>query len=75
MLHETVFSGIGETYCCPLMAGGQGIAGAFIATLPPERIPPIKEILRRAYLAGGADGPRSFVAVARLAIGRKPIRP
>jgi hypothetical protein len=24
-----------------------------------------------AYLAGGVDGPRSFVAVARLAIGRK----
>jgi trans-aconitate methyltransferase len=64
-----------EDWWDPWAAGGQGIAGAFIATLPPERIPPIKEIVRRAYLAGGADGPRSFVAVARLAIGRKPIRP
>jgi len=54
---------------------GQGIAGAFIAALPPERIPPIKAVVRRAYLAGGADGPRSFVAVARLASGRKAIRP
>ena len=64
-----------EDWWDPWAAGGQGIAGAFIATLPPEHIPPIKEIVRRAYLAGGADGPRSFVAVARLAIGRKPIRP
>ena len=64
-----------EDWWDPWAAGGQGIAGAFIATLPPERIPPIKDIARRAYLAGGADGPRSFVAVARLAVGRKPIRP
>jgi hypothetical protein len=75
LLRETVFSGMGEKSCRPLIAGGQGIAGAFIATLPPERIPPIKDIARRAYLAGGADVPRSFVAVARLAVGRKPIRP
>jgi trans-aconitate methyltransferase len=64
-----------EDWWDPWAAGGQGIAGAFIATLPPERIPPIKKIVRRAYVAGGADGPRSFVAVARLAMGRKPIRP
>jgi hypothetical protein len=64
-----------EGWWDPWAAGGQGIAGAFIATLPPERIPPIKEIVRRAYLAGGADGPRSFVAVARLAMGRRIIRP
>jgi hypothetical protein len=48
-----------------LIADGQGIAGAFIAALPPERIPPIQDIARRAYQAGGVDGPRSFVAVAR----------
>jgi hypothetical protein len=64
-----------EDWWDPWAAGGQGIAGAFMAALPPERIPPIKDIARRAYLAGGADGPRSFVAVARLAVGRKPIRP
>ncbi|MFM7608361.1 MAG: SAM-dependent methyltransferase, partial [Alphaproteobacteria bacterium] len=64
-----------EDWWDPWAAGGQGIAGAFIAALPSERIPPIKDIARRAYLAGGADGPRSFVAVARLAVGRKPIRP
>jgi hypothetical protein len=60
-----------EDWWDPWAAGGQGIAGAFIAALPPERIPPIKDIARRAYLAGGIDGPRSFVAVARLAVGRK----
>ena len=64
-----------EDWWDPWAAGGQGIAGAFIAALPAERIPPIKEIARRAYLAGGVDGPRSFVAVARLAVGRTPIRP
>lgn len=60
-----------EDWWDPWAAGGQGIAGAFIAALPSERIPPIKDIARRAYLAGGADGPRSFVAVARLAEGRR----
>ena len=54
--------------------GGQGIAGAFIAALPSLRIPPIKDIAHRAYLAGGVEGPRSFVAVARLVVGRKPGR-
>ena len=50
---------------------GQGIAGAFVAALPPERLPRVEALARRAYLAGGADGPRSFVAVARLATGRR----
>ncbi|CAH0215904.1 trans-aconitate 2-methyltransferase [Roseomonas sp. CECT 9278] len=50
---------------------GQGIAGAFVAALPPERLPRIEALARRAYLAGAPDGPRSFVAVARLATGRR----
>lgn len=49
---------------------GQGIAGAFVAALPPERLPRVEALARRAYLAGAPDGPRSFVAVARLATGR-----
>lgn len=53
----------------PWRSGGQGIAGAFIAALPAERIPRVEALARRAYLAGGPDGPRSFVAVARLATG------
>lgn len=54
----------------PWAQGGQGIAGAFVAALPPERLPRVEALARRAYLAGAADGPRSFVAVARLASGR-----
>jgi trans-aconitate methyltransferase len=50
---------------------GQGIAGAFVAALPPERLPRVEALARRAYLAGAPDGPRSFVAVARLATGRR----
>lgn len=50
---------------------GQGIAGAFVAALPPERLARVEALARRAYLAGGANGPRSFVAVARLATGRR----
>jgi SAM-dependent methyltransferase len=50
---------------------GQGIAGAFVAALPPDRLPRVEALARRAYLAGAPDGPRSFVAVARLATGRR----
>lgn len=55
----------------PWASGGQGIAGAFVAALPEDRRPRVQAAARRAYLAGGADGPRSFVAVARLATGRR----
>jgi hypothetical protein len=48
---------------------GQGIAGAFVAALPPERLPGVEALARRAFLAGAPDGPRSFVAAARLATG------
>jgi trans-aconitate methyltransferase len=50
---------------------GQGIAGAFVAALPPDRLPRVAALARRAYLAGAPDGKRSFVAVARLATGRR----
>lgn len=55
----------------PWATGGQGIAGAYVATLPPDRLPRVEALARRAYLAGAPDGPRSFVAVARLATGRR----
>jgi trans-aconitate methyltransferase len=48
---------------------GQGIAGAFVAALPSEQQPRVEALARRAFLAGAPDGPRSFVAVARLATG------
>ncbi len=50
---------------------GQGIAGAYVAALPPERLPRVEALARRAYLCGAPDGPRSFVGVARMAVGRR----
>ncbi|MBP0462551.1 methyltransferase domain-containing protein [Roseomonas sp. PWR1] len=50
---------------------GQGVAGAYVAALPPERRPRVEALARRAYLCGAPDGPRSFVAVARMAVGRR----
>ncbi len=49
---------------------GQGIAGAFVVALDPARRAMVRDAARRAYLSGGADGQRSFIAVARLAVGR-----
>jgi len=48
---------------------GQGVAGAYVAGLDPQRRARVEALARRAYLAGAPDGPRSFVAVARLATG------
>ena len=50
---------------------GQGVAGAFVAALPADRLARIEALARRAYLSGAPEGPRSFVAVARLATGRR----
>ncbi len=50
---------------------GQGVAGAYVATLTPERLPRVEALARRAYLCGAPDGPRSFVGVARMAVGRR----
>jgi len=51
---------------------GQGIAGAFVAALDVPQRDAVREAARRAYLGGGSDGPRSFIAVARLAPARVP---
>lgn len=49
---------------------GQGIAGAFLVQLPAAARMRLEQAARRAWLAGAAeDGPRSFVATARLAMG------
>lgn len=52
--------------------GGQGTIGAFIAGLAAERREAVETAARRAFLAGAPDGPRSFVAVARMATGQVP---
>ncbi|HYF06991.1 MAG TPA: methyltransferase domain-containing protein, partial [Acetobacteraceae bacterium] len=51
---------------------GQGVAGAFVVTLDEARRTTLREATRRAYLAGTPDGPRSFVATARMAMARVP---
>jgi SAM-dependent methyltransferase len=44
--------------------GGQGMVGAYVTSLTEEKRTLIEHHLRRAYLAGGEDGPRSFAATA-----------
>jgi ubiquinone/menaquinone biosynthesis C-methylase UbiE len=43
---------------------GQGPVGAYVTSLSEEKKKQIEHHLRLAYLAGGADGPRSFAATA-----------
>ena len=49
--------------------GGQGIAGAFVATLPPDRLPRVGHCA--AAIAPAQRWAALFVAVARLATGRR----
>lgn len=51
---------------------GIDVAEPFLATAR-QRVPGTG--FRRAYRAGSPDGPRSFVAIARLATGRVPAAP
>jgi trans-aconitate methyltransferase len=48
--------------------GGQGFVGAFLVSLPAAERAALEAALRRAW--GADDGPRSFVATARLCQGR-----
>lgn len=51
---------------------GQGTMGAFVMRLDPARRALLRDAALRAFRAGGPDGPRSFLAVARLAVARVP---
>jgi ubiquinone/menaquinone biosynthesis C-methylase UbiE len=48
---------------------GQSTVGAYVTSLPDDKKKHIEQHLRLAYLAGGADGPRSFAATAWAAKG------
>ncbi|MGH7060090.1 MAG: class I SAM-dependent methyltransferase [Stellaceae bacterium] len=50
----------------------QGPVGDYVKSLEPERLAALAEAVRRAYLAGGADGPRSMAATAWAARGIVP---
>ena len=44
--------------------GGQGTVGTYVAGLDSKTRGLLESHLRRAYLCGGDDGPRSFAATA-----------
>jgi SAM-dependent methyltransferase len=54
-------------------ASGEGPIGAYIAGLSPSARVRLEEHLRAAYLAGRADGPRSFAAIAWSCRGVVPV--
>jgi len=44
--------------------GGQGTVGAYVTSLDDEKCTLLENHVRRAYLAGATEGPRSFAATA-----------
>ena len=60
-----------DDYWQPLL-GGQGPVGAYVKSLPDTRQALVREHVRRAYLAGGNDGPRSMAATAWAVRGLVP---
>lgn len=52
--------------------GLDGPAAEYVAKLTPEKRAVLKDAVRRAYLDGEGDGPRSFVAVAWAVKGHVP---
>lgn len=57
-----------DDYWSPLL-GGQGPVGGYVAALEPELQERVREAVRRAYLSGDEDGPRSLTATAWLVTG------
>lgn len=60
-----------DDYWAPYM-GQDGPGPEYMRTLAPAQVAPLKEALRRAFLAGDPDGPRSFTSVAWAVKGRTP---
>jgi ubiquinone/menaquinone biosynthesis C-methylase UbiE len=54
------------------IANAQGPVGDYVKRLPPDRLGTIAAAVRRAYLAGQPDGPRSMAATAWAARGLVP---
>src|SRR3954465_14568200 len=53
-------------------AGGQGRLGGYVAGLSEEKRVRLQDAVRKAYCAGGKDGPRSFSATAWAMRGEVP---
>ena len=60
-----------DDYWTPI-ADAQGPVGDYVKGLPPDRLNNLAAAVRRAYLAGAADGPRSMAATAWAACGTTP---
>jgi SAM-dependent methyltransferase len=60
-----------DDYWQPLL-GGQGPVGGYVAGLEPGKRPEIEEAVRRAFLCGAPDGPRSLTATAWVVSGIVP---
>ena len=58
-------------YWEPLL-GGQGPVGSYVLRLPLERRRHLEARVRRAYLSGAPDGPRSLTATAWVVRGIVP---
>lgn len=54
------------------IANAQGPVGDYVKRLAPDSLDRLTEAVRRAYLAGRADGPRSMAATAWAARGNAP---
>jgi hypothetical protein len=54
------------------IANAQGPVGDYVKRLPSGRLEPLAAAVRRAYLAGGPDGPRAMAATAWAARGLVP---
>ncbi len=60
-----------DDYWAPYV-GGDGPYAAYVATLDSTAGATLTDAVRRAYLSGMADGPRSFAASAWAVRGRVP---
>jgi SAM-dependent methyltransferase len=58
-----------DDYWKPLL-GGQGPVGGYVAALEPALRDRVAEAVRKAYLSGDSDGPRSLTATAWVVTGR-----
>jgi len=58
-------------YWAPI-ANSQGPVGYYVKRRPPDRLESLATAVRRAYLAGNPDGPRSMTATAWAARGLLP---
>ncbi|HYZ65034.1 MAG TPA: methyltransferase domain-containing protein [Acetobacteraceae bacterium] len=63
-----------EDYWRPYL-GGQGPAAEYVAGLDRSVVARLREHVRRAYLDGQSDGPRSYAATAWAVRGINPERP